>query len=313
VCGLSSACGRAPDSQSKVLFWAKVAPEQIAEAKKHGVPVAFENDLGMRFVLIQAGTFLMGSPEDEVGRDEGVPYMPFSNEPQRPSRDRQSKVTLTTSYYMQTTEVTNEQFRHWRASHSSGEYEGKSLDADRQPVVNILLSDAVGFAQWLSDRDVEFSYRLPDEIEWECACRAGTQGTFCWSGGVEVGHQYANISDTTSYLGVLGVKEIWPRDDGHGVAAPVGSYLPNTYGLYDMIGNVSEFTTGTNKTNPDGSLLPPNPQYMRVPITRGGSWLLGVQQARCAARNPAGAVVVLGFPDHGFRLVADLEPIEGDR
>ena len=154
--------------------------------------------------------------------------------------------------------------------------------------------------------------RLPDEIEWECACRAGTQGTFCWSGGVEVGHQYANISDTTSYLGVLGVKEIWPRDDGHGVAAPVGSYLPNTYGLYDMIGNVSEFTTGTNKTNPDGSLLPPNPQYMRVPITRGGSWLLGVQQARCAARNPAGAVVVLGFPDHGFRLVADLEPIEGD-
>ena len=44
--------------------WAKVAPEQIAEAKKHGVPVAFENDLGMRFVLIPAGTFLMGSPEE---------------------------------------------------------------------------------------------------------------------------------------------------------------------------------------------------------------------------------------------------------
>ncbi len=46
--------------------WAKVAPEQIAEAKKHGVPVAFENDLGMRFVLIPAGTFLMGSPEDDI-------------------------------------------------------------------------------------------------------------------------------------------------------------------------------------------------------------------------------------------------------
>ena len=51
-------------------FWAKVAPEQIAEAEKHGVPVAFENDIGMRFVLIPAGTFTMGSPLTEEGRQE---------------------------------------------------------------------------------------------------------------------------------------------------------------------------------------------------------------------------------------------------
>ena len=65
---LLTACGDDPGPAPEVPSWAKVAPEQIAEAKKHGVPVAFENDLGMRFVLIPAGTFLMGSPEDEEGR-----------------------------------------------------------------------------------------------------------------------------------------------------------------------------------------------------------------------------------------------------
>ena len=310
-----AACGNTPAPSEDAVStpsWAKVAPEQIAEAEKHGVPVAFENSLGMRFVLIPAGTFFVGSPEDEVWRDEGVPHMPFSNEPQRPSRERQSKVTLTTPYYMQTTEVTNEQFRHWRASHSSGEYNGESLDSSRQPVVNILLADAVGFAQWLSDQHAEFSYRLPGEVEWERACRAGSHGRFYWEGGIEAGHQYENISDTTSHMGVQGWLEVWPGDDGHGVAAPVGIYLPNPFGLYDMLGNASEFTTGTNKTNPDGSPLPPNPQYMCVPITRGGSWQFGARSARCAARRPAGAIVELGFPNHGFRLVSPL-PEPGER
>ena len=68
---LLPACGHDEPPEVEVPSWAHVAPEQIAEAKKHGVPVAFENDLGMRFVLIPAGTFLMGSPEDEEGRSDG--------------------------------------------------------------------------------------------------------------------------------------------------------------------------------------------------------------------------------------------------
>jgi formylglycine-generating enzyme required for sulfatase activity len=63
-----TACGDDPAPEIEVPSWAKVAPEQIAEAKKNGVPVAFENHIGMRFVLIPAGTFLVGSPEDEVWR-----------------------------------------------------------------------------------------------------------------------------------------------------------------------------------------------------------------------------------------------------
>ena len=57
---LLASCGDEAAPEVEVPSWAKVAPEQIAEAKKHGVPVAFENDIGMRFVLIPAGTFLIG-------------------------------------------------------------------------------------------------------------------------------------------------------------------------------------------------------------------------------------------------------------
>jgi len=64
---VSAAQGVLAESHIPIPIWAKVAPEQIGEAKKHGVPVAFENDIGMRFVLIPAGTFMMGSPEGEEG------------------------------------------------------------------------------------------------------------------------------------------------------------------------------------------------------------------------------------------------------
>ena len=87
---LLAACGPDEAPEVEVPSWAHVAPEQIAEAKKHGVPVAFENDLGMRFVLIPAGTFLMGSPEDEEGRDDD---------------ETQHEVTISQPFYMQITEV----------------------------------------------------------------------------------------------------------------------------------------------------------------------------------------------------------------
>ena len=94
-----------PAAAHPVPDWAKVAPDQIVEAKKHGVPVAFENDIGMRFVLIPAGTFTMGSPEDEEGRDDD---------------ETQHEVTITKPFYMQTTEVTNGQYRRLKPSHDSG-------------------------------------------------------------------------------------------------------------------------------------------------------------------------------------------------
>ena len=109
-----AACGGDEDSpapEPASPSWAKVAPEQIAEAKKHGVPVAFENDLGMRFVLIPAGTFVMGAPEDEEPRNFGL----------QEHEEAQHEVTLTRPIYVQLTEVTNQQFRAWKRDQHGSE------------------------------------------------------------------------------------------------------------------------------------------------------------------------------------------------
>jgi len=103
------------DAQAEVPSWAKVAPEQIAEAKKHGVPVAFENDLGMRFVLIPAGTFLMGSPEDEEGRGDD---------------ETQHEVTISRPFYMSICEITNGTYHRFRKWHRSDSQIDLGLDVE---------------------------------------------------------------------------------------------------------------------------------------------------------------------------------------
>ena len=202
--------------------WAKVAPEQIAEAKKHGVPVAFENDLGMRFVLIPAGTFLMGSPEDEKGRGDD---------------EAQHKVTITKPYYMQITEVTNGQYRRFRADHDSGSLDVDSLDGDLQPVGSLAWSDAAAFAEWIGSQDEGRAYRHPSEAEWEYACRAGTMTRFSFGDPeqdefVLHGRFFDRNSPFESAPGSLGARRA--------VAARVGTYPPNRWGLHDMHGNVRE-------------------------------------------------------------------------
>ncbi len=117
----------APDAPAPPLdipLWAKVAPEQIAEAETHGVPVAFESELGMRFVLIPAGTFWMGSSEEDF--------------PEYPPHE----VTLTRPYYMQVTEVTNAQYRQFEPDHDRGRDEGDPTAGDRTPVVLVTWADA---------------------------------------------------------------------------------------------------------------------------------------------------------------------------
>ncbi|MBL9088434.1 MAG: formylglycine-generating enzyme family protein, partial [Planctomycetia bacterium] len=164
------ACGREghPSSDPKgvspsVPPWAKVAPIQVEAAKRAGVPVAFQNAIGMRFVLIPEGTFTMGDAESEPRPDE-VPH----------------KVTLTKSYYMAITETTNFEYRKFKAAHDSRDFQGDGLNADAQPVAEVSYNDAIEFARWLSSQDPAHVYRLPTEAEWEYACRAGTTSRYWW-------------------------------------------------------------------------------------------------------------------------------------
>jgi len=287
-----------PPSVEEEPAWAKVAPEQIAEAKKHDVPVAFENDLGMRFVLIPAGTFLMGSPEDEEGREDD---------------EKLRQVTITRPYYMQATEVTNGQYRHVFPKHRSGMCEYLTLDGDHQPAVRLTWGDADAYVEQLSERDELRSYRLPTEAEWEHASRAGSKETFWWGGGEESAGRCANVADLAwTHLTYSQPEIIFKLADGYAVSAPVGSFEPSPWGLWDMIGNVWELCADWYAEYPIGRQVDPTGPTVYTPalqrVARGGAWSSPAKYCRCAVRwtFPGSGGNTLGSDVHGLRLVSPL-------
>ena len=262
--------------------WADVAHEQIAEANKYGVPVAFENGLGMRFVLIPSGTFTMGSPPTEESRDEEETAHP---------------VTLTRPYYLQTTEVTNGQYRRFRPDHDSYESDGHSLNGDDQPVVHISWVDAAAFAKWLTAKDSEREYRLPTEAEWERACRAGTSTPFWW--GASISTDQANYDGNYVYGG--GVEGV-----NRHVSLPVRSFPASPWGLYEVHGNVREWCADKYEDGdyPDGPRTDPVGRKGDSRIERGGAYSDGVFLLRAACRTWVQDGEARSYI--GFRLAASL-------
>jgi len=280
-----AACGDdQPESAVEVPAWAKVAPEQIADAKEHGVPVAFENDLGMRFVLIPSGTFLMGSP---VGVTPGKREIP------------QHEVTISQPYYMQVMEIRNETFRRMRPEHDPGVW-GNQRDAGsaplnrtRQPASNISWNDAVSFAAWLTQQDKARGYRLPTEAEWEYGCRAGTATAYAF--GDNLRHDQAAFRPSH----VLDPRHLVSLVD-------VGSFPPNAWGLFDMHGNAGEWCADWYGPYTERAVVDPmGPDEGTRKIIRSG-WS-GKEYVQSAVRGAAP-------PDYeqkgssltGFRLVSPL-------
>lgn len=298
LCGLGAAsCGDEPSSTERATDWAKVSAWQTEGAEKLRVPVAFENDLGMRFVLIPAGSYRRTKPHD--------PADPHAAE-------TWEEVEVTEPFYLQVTEVTNAQYRRFRAAQSSGMYEGLSLDGDQQPVVKVTWQGAMSFASWLTKQDRSRSYRLPTDVEWEYACRARTTTRFPWGESEADALRHANVRDaaTSEELG-LPEEGALAGDDGHRVTAPVGSYEPNAWGLYDMIGNVWEWCMDTPPSpfpGPSGNLEERPPSNRR--IARGGAWTTVGKEIESSARLAVPArldkAAVLGF-----RLAIPVTPREG--
>jgi formylglycine-generating enzyme required for sulfatase activity len=177
---------------------------------------------------------------------------------------------------------------------------------DRQPVVCVNWDDAGAYLAWLS-RKTGKSYRLLSEAEWEYAYRAGTTTEFFWGDKPEDMCAYANGGD-------LAMQKHFPRwpavncDDGYVDTAPVGSFKPNAFGLYDMAGNAWEWTEDcyapTYAATPrDGKPYEETNCVNRV--LRGGSWGWGVVDHRAAQRNGALLRYIRGG-DAGFRVARDL-------
>ncbi len=268
---------------------------QRAAAKRHGVVPAFENRWGLRFVLIPEGEFLMGSPEEEEGRADD---------------EQQHRVRLTKPFYLQVTEVTNRQYRRIVPDHDSGHYNRKghkdSVNGENQPVVNVSWVEATEYASNLSRADRQWTYRLPTEAEWEYACRAGTTTRFSWV----TTRPKAGATRTRTTHGRRSATES-PGTGGRGmtdtaVGAPVASYPPNAWGLYDMHGNVWEWCQDWYGAYPSGRRGSLRTVVRRV--ARPARGLLALQAGErpvCLPRAPPPR-----RPDRivGFRLASSLPP-----
>jgi formylglycine-generating enzyme required for sulfatase activity/serine/threonine protein kinase len=224
-------------------------------------------------VHLSAGTFVMGSPDGEEQRsdDEGP----------------QHRVRVS-AFYIGKYAVT---FDEWDACESAGGCATRAGDAGwgrgRRPVIKVSWNDAQQYARWLVAKTGR-AYRLPSEAEWEYAARAGTVTPYWW--GVAIGRDRANCDGCGS------------RWDNH-QTAPVGSFPPNAFGLYEMLGNVWQWTqdcynTGYAGAPADGSAWTTGHCAQRV--ARGGSWSDSPRDLRTASRSEGPAAA--SYSTESFRL-----------
>jgi|GEM_PF-6734291 len=228
-----------------------------------------------QWVWIDPGRFLMGSPDDEAGRGDN---------------EQLHQVELTRGYFMQATEVTQQQFEELMGHNPS------RLGCPRCPVDHVSWHDAAAYCNELSDQlELDRCYdcqegacelaerfetpyecsgaRLPTEAEWEHAARAGLEG-----------ETYGDHDDLA-----------WWEGNAEGNTHPVAELGPNLWGLYDMLGNILEATGGLYEYPISEVIDPWGDGELRV--YRGGSYSHGPQHVRFASRVrfEADSSLVLGF------------------
>ncbi len=228
-------------------------------------------------VKIPAGSFKMGSSPEGLKRGhdnfEGKKSL-IPNEKLILSREqKQHTVTISKDFYIGKYEVTQAQWKAIMGSLPNQLLQDNNLGDDR-PMVWVNWDDTQKFIERVNSLG-RGKYRLPTEAEWEYAARGGTSTTYYWGKNENDACRYANIGDAgadnssslTSYL---------KCKDGYAETAPVGKFLPNSYGLYDMSGNVAEWCQdffgnykSENQTDPTG---PASPSLKIARIVRGGSW-----------------------------------------
>jgi formylglycine-generating enzyme required for sulfatase activity len=241
------------------------------------VPI-LENSAGMRLALIPPGAFRMGSPGGEKGRKNERPRHP---------------VEITRPFYLGVYPVTQEEYQRVTGktpSHFQQRPHGPDgladLDTRRFPVENISGYDADAFCRALSnlpqEKQAGRSYRLPTEAEWEHACRAGTSTPYYFGEAVSL----AQVNYGT-YYGHEAARARRKKESGHlQRPCPVGSYPPNAFGLFDMHGNVWEWTCHGEIPYLRGARRDPGgPGEGDLRTLRGGCWFDNAGRCRSAYRH----------------------------
>ena len=233
--------------------------ESVGRTRRE-VGESWTNSMGMEFMWIEAGRFMMGSPEDEEGR--------FADE-------LQHEVRISEGFWMGKYEVTQGE---WEAVMGANPSDFKNC-GPRCPVDSVSWIDAEEFIRRLNGRESGkgYRYQLPTEAEWEYAARAGTTG---------------------ARYGVLDLIA-WYGDNSGLETHPVGEKQANAWGLHDMLGNVYEWTADWSGGYPSSSVTDPHgPSTGSSRVARGGSWRTFAGYVRSARRyygSPGSRGLIIGF------------------
>jgi len=236
-------------------------------------------------VWISQGTFTMGSPTDEALRYQD---------------ETQHSVTISRGFWMGKYPVTQSDYLGVVGSNPS--YFTGDLN---RPVEQVSWNDATNYCALRTAQEratgqitTMFAYRLPTESEWEYACRAGTTTAFYFGSGLYSGQ--ANFNGTAEYDAAAGYITN-PLGIFIGATTPVGTYAPNGWGLYDMIGNIWEWCQDWYGAYPTGSATDPQgPVTGSYRLFRGGNWTADATYCRSAFRSSAPTIASHNF---GFRVV----------
>ena len=289
-----------------------VVLKTLAEAKWESVKSTITSPGGQILKLFRPDArFAMGASRREQGRR--------SNEVLR-------RVHLNRPFYLSVTEVTNAEYRRFASQHSSGHFNGESLNGERYPVVRVDWEQAARYCNWLSeqaslplfyrvsgDRITGFDpdatgFRMPTEAEWAWAARVQDTGLRKYPWGADFPPTTVNGNYADRSAAAVAAPVLADYVDNYPVSAPVGSFAPQEKGLYDLGGNVAEWVHDYYSIVPNASgpwiVNPLGPQTGEYHVIRGSSWAHGgISELRLSFRDYGRE----GRHDVGFRVARWLD------
>lgn len=228
---------------------------------------------GIEFVLVPAGEFEMGSPTEDAD--------------QFPSECPTHNVTIRLPFYMGRSPVTQ---RQWKTIMGKMGKNPSHFKGETHPVEMVSWNEARKFVKKLNEKEHTDKYRLPSEAEWEYACRAGTQTSYCF------GDDWSKLDEYA-----------WNSENSDRQTHAVGQKKPNPWDLYDMHGNVWEWVQDSWHENYKGSPSDGSAWEDRntsYKVSRGGSWYCTAILCRSASRFKRDSENRIS--NLGFRLLMEL-------